>query len=251
MSITPMPNRSGRLLRQRLASELPGAVLVFGVLLAGTFLLVGAVSVLRSDSIRVSGWEQAAQLARWYAGGVGVYATAVHLPLYLAHGFTRREFAAQLPVLLGAFAVAFGALMTLGYGIEALAYESFGWTQDLTNDHLYATATEYPLIFLESTLVGGSWVVAGSVLGGAFYRNALLGFALIPVALTLVGLVELTAGPGHIGPFAASGSLPLLGASLGGASAGTVTILGAAAFVAGSAVTWGVVRDLPMRSRST
>ena len=42
-----------------------------------------------------SAWEVAAQLANWYALFVGVALIHEYMPLYLGHGRTRRQFAAE------------------------------------------------------------------------------------------------------------------------------------------------------------
>lgn len=164
---TSTPQRVRAILRQRVAADVFGLPVVWGLLVAGVALLVGGVALFRPGTIDVSGWEQAAQLARWYAGAVGVYVTAVYLPLYVAHGYTRREFAAQAPAFIAAWAAAFALLMTAGFALETLAYRVFGWTQALTGTHLYASPTEYPLVFTEFLLVGPAWTVGGAMLGAA------------------------------------------------------------------------------------
>jgi hypothetical protein len=62
-------------------------------------------------------------------------------------------------------------LMTLGYAIERAVYAVAGWPQALTQSHLYDTASNYPLIFLEFLLLFTVWTAAGAFAGAAIYRN--------------------------------------------------------------------------------
>lgn len=241
--------RSRRLM-DRFASELVGAPVVLGMLLAGTLAVVGAVAAFGSGEITQSGWESAAQLARWYAGATGAYATAVYLPLYVVHGFTRREYAAWVPAYLAAFAVVFAMSMTLGYVVEGLVYRWFEWEHALRLTHLYATPDEYGLALLEFLLIGAIWSGVGAVLGAAFYRRSVLGALLVPIGIAMIGLVEGALGPGYAGPFTL-GELPFADRLLGEESASTATALGTGCFAATMAVMWAVVRDMPIRTKSS
>ncbi len=103
--------------------------------------------------IDVSGWEIASQPPRWFVAAMGVYLTAVYLPLYIAHGFTRRESARQLAVAAAGTVVLLAALMTLGYAIERVVYRRAGWPQVLLQSHLFDHPNDDPLILLEFLLL--------------------------------------------------------------------------------------------------
>lgn len=244
MTTVDTRGRAGRILRQRLTKELQGLPVVWGVILLGTAVLIAVVTMFPSSRIDTSGWEQAAQVARWWAGGLGVYITAFQLPLYVAHGYTRREFATGMPVVIVAFALVFGLLWALGYLIEAGVYGIFDWPQALTGTHLYESPTDFILTFVEFTLVAATWTVGGAMLGAAFYRNAALGLVLIPVALLLVSLVEVGAGAGFIGP------LPLFDWWLTDQnSVGATTLVTLGVMVVGLGLTWVLVRTIPLKQR--
>jgi hypothetical protein len=238
-----------RTLRRHFASELVGVPVVLAVLMVGTGVVVGLVAILGSGDIRVSGWEAASQVARWYAGTVGVYATAVHLPLYIAHGFTRREFLGRLPLFLVGFAATFAVFMTLGYFLEGAIYDAFGWEHGLNESHLYATPDSYGPIWIEYALIGAVWSAAGTFIGGAFYRQPFLGLLLVPVAISMIGLVEVSAGPGYVGPFTLLGNWSLLESLSDDPTAGAATLATSVSVVAAMGLMWVVAKDLPIRTR--
>ena len=98
-------------------------------------------------------------------------------------------------------------------------------------------------------LVLAVWVAGGAMLGAAFYRNGVLGLALLPVALAAVMFIESATGPGHVGPL----PVPLLGVA--GLEPGPVSPLGAAGWsltcvAALAGATWPIVRDVPIRTQA-
>lgn len=245
--------RIRRILWHRLREDVFGLPIVWVGFLVVVALIATVVGLVRGSPPTTSTWETAAEFSRWYVGAVGVYLTAVYLPLYVAHGSTRRQFAIQLPPLMAAFAVGYGFLMTLGYGVETLLYRGFGWVQDLTSPHFFNAPSEFGLVFLEFALVGVAWVVAGAVLGGAFYRDTLFGIVLVPVMLAVVAMVEAAAGTSYFGPLPAFALdwLPLVGGVIENPTpaAGVALTVGVAA--AGLLAVWAIVRDLPVRTTAS
>lgn len=222
-----------------------GAVLSLWVIFS-LFVFAVVLLVAAFRTIEVSGWEIGSQIPRWFAGGLGVYLSSVYLPLYVAHGRTRRDVAVQCLVSALVTAVVMAMLMTLGYVIERGIYAIAGWPQALGSDHLYATATDYPLILLDFLLLFVAWKVAGIFAGAAFYRSPTLGFVTLPIVVVVVGLAEATRSPGFL---EIAGDLvswlqvvpdvPSAGASIVITLVGLVVMLPAA---------WLVVRDLPLRN---
>lgn len=236
------------MLRHRLRIDGAGAL----VLAAGFFLAVTALTVAVSfvTEIRISGWEVGTQLVRWFVGAIGVYLTAVHLPLYLAHGRTRREVARALAVFGPLYAALVGVLVAVGYALERGVYAIAGWPQRLDDTHLYSSPTDYPLIALEHALVLVVWLAAGALAGAAFYRAAPLGIVAVLAGIAAIVATEVAAGPRAIGPF----STPLDDLSVFGGAALPVlvaVVVALACAVALAGATWMVVRDLPVRPRST
>jgi hypothetical protein len=73
------------------------------------------VIIAVSGNLTQSVWEQAIQVIRWYSLFVGVTLVREHLPLYIAHGQTRRQFGAQATVTVALFAPFLSVLLVVGY----------------------------------------------------------------------------------------------------------------------------------------
>ena len=247
MSTAERP-RTWILARHRLRVDIPATVFLWAVFAVGVAVLCGVVALF--TSIRISAWEQAAQIPRWFAAGSGVYLTYYHLPLYVAHGYTRREYTTQVPVVVAAFAAVLAALMTLGYLIETFVYGVAGWTQALTRAHLFDVPDQVPIVFAEFLLAFLVWTVIGALVGAGFYRNGGLGLLLIPVGLLLLGVTEYALGDGF-GPmpfgFLRSLLRPLAGIDPGSLAGAATISLGV--LVGTAAMTWAVVRDIPVRTK--
>lgn len=243
------PGARGRhvVLRHRLSIDGAGVALIGG----GFFVVVLSVTAIASifNEVRISGWEQGTQLIRWFVGGIGVYLSAVYLPLYVTHGRTRREVATDSALFGAIYAVLVGSLITAGYALEGVVYRLVGWTQGLESTHLFDAPDQYLLILAEHGLVMLVWVAAGALLGAGFYRGGGLGMLLLPVGLAPVLLIETTTGPGYFGPLPP----PLL--ELVGFAPEPLSVLGAAGTALVSAAiltvaTWFVIRDLPIRGQT-
>lgn len=229
----------------RLRRDTAEAALLAGIAFALAMGIVLLVSIFAP--IEVSGWDMATQLTRWYGGGLGVYLTAVYLPLYIAHGYTRRAFLQQLPVLIGSVSVLMAGLVTLGYGLEHLVYRLGGWDQGLTSDLLFSSATEFALIAVSFGLVVLVYLVGGALAGAAFYRNGALGAALVPLLLLVAAANEVA--------MRSDVPLPTMVVRLGlpgeGGSVGLASGVGVGSVALMAVALWSVARDLPIRSNAS
>ncbi|HEX2052639.1 MAG TPA: hypothetical protein VHJ78_02790 [Actinomycetota bacterium] len=213
-------------------------------------LLAAAVTGLIAtfSEITTSGWEKWTQLPRWYAGAIGFYMTWMYLPVYIAHGRTRREFVREAPGAIIVLSGILAALVAAGFAIEAVAYRAAGWPQTLTSTHLFSSPTDFALILVEYWLAFLVWIVAGTFLGAAFYRQPGFGLLLVPVALMLVTVMEAALGDdgtiSALPPVIQLFDLTPQGASL-------FRALGTAAVctVIGYGLTWSLARELPMRRK--
>ncbi|MEU8385279.1 hypothetical protein [Streptosporangium sp. NPDC048865] len=231
----------------RFPSRLLGGPLVYTALMwAGFYALVTLVTlgVALFGTLRISGWEVATQIPRWLALFVGVSLMREFLPLCIAHGQTRRQFGAQAAVTVVLYAPGFSALITLGYLLEALLYTLLDRPQTLTGAHLFSSPTQVPLVFTEHFVQGLAWIVAGAFMGAAFYRWQAGGMLSLPFGVALVVLGESAIG-GNL-------RLPFLRSALDfGLAPGVLTALGAAlgCLLLGLAMTWPIIRDVPLRNR--
>ncbi|MER5644296.1 hypothetical protein [Streptosporangium sp. NPDC002524] len=231
----------------RFPTRLLGAPLIYTALLwAGFYVLVVllTVGVAMFGTLRISTWEVATQIPRWLALFLGVSLMREFLPLYIAHGQTRRQFGAQAAVTVVLYAPAFSALITLGYLLEALLYNLLDRPQTLMNAHLFSSPTQVPLIFTEYLVQGLAWMVAGALMGAAFYRWQAGGMLSLPFGVALVVLGESAIGGNLRLPFFSSTlGLPL--------TPGVATALaaGLGCLLLGLAMTWPLIRDVPLRNR--
>ena len=240
-------SRSWAIARHRIQMDTAAVIVLWVPFLLVAVAISAAVGIYGTLSTSV--WEQATQIPRWFAGGIGVYLTAVYLPLYIAHGLTRRQFATQVPVIVAVLSTVLAALITVGFAIERAVYALGGWPQALSRSHLFDTPDQYAVIGLEFWLVFAVWIVAGMLVGAGFYRRPVLGFVLIPVVLAVVAFAETTVGTGIFGPLPEP-LLTAIGLDAAAPSlfAAIVSCLGVIVVAAG--LTWLVVRDLPIRSQT-
>jgi hypothetical protein len=222
---------------------------------------VAGVAVFAATAIAVFGastgsvWERALQAPLWFAFAWGIYQTAVYLPLFIAHGHTRRAFASHCVRLTSVYAAALAALITAGFALEWAVFRVLGWPQIFEDRYLlFGAPTDLGSIFVHFWLVLLMWITTGALIGAAFYRFRLLGLLFVPVALALLGLVESVAGSARlILRFARSfgvqvAPLTRIGeeAMLAWPAAATLYVL---LLAAGLALTWLLIRDVPMRAQ--
>lgn len=190
-------------------------------------------------------WEQAGQVPRWFALFVGIALIMEFLPLYIAHGQTRRQFGAQAAVTAVLYVPFLAALMTAGFLLESVLYRLIDRPQALDRVHLYAEPAQVPLVFLEYVVDYLAWISAGTLMGAGFYRWRSGGVLTVPLG---VGIVVL--GMSAIGT---EFRMPLSSFALGlDLQRGPLLTLGLglAAFAAGLAVTWAIIRDVPLRNQA-
>lgn len=226
------------------------AVLILG---AGFFLAVTALTVgvsIVADGIRISGWEVGTHLVRWFVAGMGIYLTAVYLPLYVVHGRTRAEVARQMAVFAVLYVPLVGLVIAGGFALEGVVYGLADWPQAFDAPHLFDAPDQYHLILLEYTLLFGVWLTGGALLGAAFYRRGVIGGAMIPVAVVAVAVTENVLGPGYFGPLPPP-LLEFVGLGLEVARPALAAATALAAAMVLAAGTWLVVRDVPIRPQAS
>ncbi|MBB4934917.1 hypothetical protein F4561_005811 [Lipingzhangella halophila] len=220
---------------RRAARRLIGGYAFLALLgVAAVFLfslgVTASVNVFQGP-IEVSGWGEVHLAVRGLAVGTGVFMCTLTLPQHIAHGRTRREFAVHLPVGILVLALVLGAASTAGFALELPIYRLMGWPQEFSNSGgLYTAADQYPLIALENWLVLPTWLAAGALIGAGLTRSAILGVALMPVGGILIWAV-------HGALRSSDLAVPMV-----------LTCLGV--FLLTMVLTWAVVRDLPLRSRT-
>ncbi|WP_157251167.1 hypothetical protein [Nonomuraea typhae] len=189
-------------------------------------------------------WEGASQLPRWAVMFVGVALVRQFLPLFIAHGQTRRQFGFQAAITAALYVPFAAALMSAGYLVERVLYGLLDRQQVLDRPHLYTDPAQVPMVFLEYTVEFMAWITAGLVMGGGFYRWRAGGLLTIPIGVGLIALGLSAIGTQFQVPFSSFAlGLDLEQGPLLAAGLGLVT------FLIGLALAWSVIRDTPLRNQ--
>ncbi|MFD1937427.1 hypothetical protein ACFSKW_38760 [Nonomuraea mangrovi] len=188
-------------------------------------------------------WEKAVQLTRWYALFAGVALVTEFLPLFIAHGQSRRQFGFQAAVTLAIFAPFLSVLLVISFLLESVLYGVTGWTWALDHAHLFTAPTQVPLIFVEYTVMFLAWLVTGAFVSAAFYRWQGGGLLAVPVGIVMILFAQSTIGDKM--------PLPFITFKLGfdlQESVGLALTAGLATFAVGLGLTWLIIRDVPLRN---
>lgn len=194
------------------------------------FTLLAAFSISMFGDVVFSGWMLVTvQIARWFVLWVGVYAVHNVLPIAIAHGRTRREFLVAATGFVVVFALAMTLLAWLGFVIEGGVYDLMDWR---------STGHGSPLAYFLMFLV---WCGVGMFVTAAFDRWGYRAVLALPVGLVLAVVPGITM-PG-------TGDLPFI------RNAPTMLgdgwhVVSLGAWVVAMAVTWAIVRDMPVRART-
>lgn len=179
-----------RVARQVLAGLRPVLVWFTAIILVA-FTLVGIGLALSSDD------NTAAEIAgagaiRYFPLAIGIMFTPAMLPMYVAEGVTRRQFARVGALVTAAFAALMALLMCVGYALEALLYRLGGQAYELGLPHLFDPWNEFGLIFTEYFILTAAAISGGWLIGTTYYRlHWLWATLLIPVCLVPAAAAEL------------------------------------------------------------
>jgi hypothetical protein len=191
-------------------------------------------------------WEPASRLAPWYAFFIGIYLGNNALPLHVAYSRTRRECAREGAAFIALFGAVLAVLICAGFFLESVLYRIAGWPQNITGDHLFTSAGQIPLIFTEFWLRFLTWLAGGAMIAAAWYRFDATGLLTIGPAFAALGATERALGT-TVGPlgslfesFIGEGTRPPLALTIA---------ISIGSFVMLLAVTWPIVRDIPIRTQ--
>ncbi|MGW0515874.1 hypothetical protein [Crossiella sp. NPDC003009] len=177
---------------------LPGIFAFVALLWLAFAVVIGLVltAIAVFGTVTESVWDNAVQVTMWFAFGFTAWMTYKYLPVYVAHGITRREYAARVLGFVGVLAVLMAVLTAIGYLAEAGVYALADWPHSLAAERHFRSATEVPLVLLVQLLNFGAVSAIGALLAAATYRNHLLGVLLLPVAAVAVGAANVLTGTG-------------------------------------------------------
>lgn len=242
-SPSPPQGRTWRFPKILIEDQLAFAGLSWLGMLAFVGIVVTGVSFTRS--IEISGWMMASSIVPWFAAFIGGYVLHTVLPIHIAHGRTRRDFAIEALIFLGIYATALAVLITVGYALEHLLSSAAGWSRGTPDGRLFSSYTEYGAIFIEYLFMMLVWTALGGFVGASIYRSASMGwFSLVP-ALGLLAVSGLTrAESGQPMGFVIN-RLDMFDSP----TMLLTVVLSTFSVVAALILTWLTVRDIPLRNR--
>lgn len=165
------------------------------------FFFLGTFAASFWYDITTSTWDHMAPYIRFYAVAIGAQIGWAAMPLYITHGYTRREFMRQGMMFLPIFVTVLALLTAAGFVLEAGLFRIAGWPQEIVHEQLYDHALDLPAILLQSWLIYGLWAVGGFFISVAWYRNDGLGFLALLLAIVIAGAAAFVMSAGSdIGP---------------------------------------------------
>jgi hypothetical protein len=207
-----------------------------------TVLGIGA-GIALFDDVDGSIWEEASGLVSWYVAFFGGYVLYSALPLYVAHGRTRRDTAIEVLIFGVVFAAGIALLTTARYVIEYVIFGLLDWNRDLSGDNLFDSHGEIHIMLAEYWFTYMVWAAAGGLIGAAIYRYPEAGWISVVPAIVLVSFPGLGGGPTLMG--FVTRALPSFETSSVAAFAALSIVSCAVAVYS----TWYFVRDVPIRKR--
>jgi hypothetical protein len=207
-----MSDRAGdrwAIARLLFATHLPFLLLCWAVFAAAVLVLMFAIDL--RVSITSSIWDPAVTVVRWVALGYGLYLINRLLPVYVAHGQTRREFAANVAVFLVVATAMVAALLTLGLALELVLYRIMDQVSD---QRLFDSPGQYPLVFGSYWAMLLIWTTIGLLLAAGFYRSGGQELMALLLSLAIVVVTEIAFGfngLAFLGSIVEVGDIPLAG----------------------------------------
>ncbi|MDG4764251.1 hypothetical protein O7632_09055 [Solwaraspora sp. WMMD406] len=228
--------------RTLLRRSLPLAGAYWAILYLVWAVVIGLIA--RFGTVEASMWQNMGlQAPRWFTFVFGVTALGAYLPMFVAQGVTRRDALIGSWGFLLPYAVGFAAVTTVGFGVEYLTFDAFGLLGGLTEPYPVGSAGEVAALWLEYGLVNVGYTAAGALCAIAYHvLNPWWATLLLPLTLLPAFVVELAFRTEWTG--VAFGRLLGLGDE---AHLGTGTLAALAALAVASAVTWALVRRLPIK----
>ncbi len=201
----------------------------------------------RWGELRESIWEDVVQVPQWFVLFMGVQVAMVYLPMNITHGKTRRDTTIEAGLFVVAYSALAALLVTIGWVIERAMFSLLDVEQILTDPHIFSSATDYPLIFLESWINLALWTAGGLFIAASYYRYDSSGLIAIVPSLLIASFVALFLGSSW-GPasrvldnlFDVENPPVLLSAAVGVACVALMLILA-----------WKVIQEMPIRKYSS
>lgn len=149
-------------------------------------VLVAAILAIvnRYTGIEMSGFAFSHQGMLWYPFSIAVMFAAMHLPVHVANGMTRRSFIKAAIFTNVVVGIANAAFTMVGLLVERVIYNQLGWFHgrtdgegmDLFENGIWSYALGLALLF-----VGG--MLSGMIVGISYYRFGAWATLMLPLTL--------------------------------------------------------------------
>lgn len=168
-------------------------VLVLWLCLAAAVALV-VIGIAVLGTVTGSVWDYANSVTTWFSLGFTSWLTYTYLPVYLAHGITRREYIRLVLGFVLLLTAQLAVLNTVAYLAEAGVFALADWPQEFAPQRQFSSVGELPTLLLTQLLAICAHSALGAVLGAAFYRENGVGLLLILPGLAAMALVNSSTG---------------------------------------------------------
>jgi hypothetical protein len=174
------------------------AYAVFWAPIAVTGAVAIAVFVANTGSVDASIWVGVHSFTRWLLLVGGIMAARNYVPLFVAHGISRRQVLAGMWPVVAGLAVLLGLASGVAFAVEGLAFDALGWPHVLSDEgdrFVFDRPDDYLVIVPTMAIADLAYLVTGALIGATYTRTGgLFGTLLLPLSVLPVVVVELTAG---------------------------------------------------------
>ena len=162
--------------------------------IAVVFLAIG-YSIARWGQPDRSIWAYSGTTVRWVLLVLGILVAPLLFRVAVAHGVTRRGFAAACATGFGLLAAATGCYMAVGFLVERAFYAAGDHPTTLMQPHLFDSTDQLHLVFAEYALLAGACLVTGWLVGVGYLRLGwFFGTLALPLAIFPTAAVEYLLG---------------------------------------------------------
>jgi hypothetical protein len=206
------------------------AYTVFWVPIVVVVTVAVGVLIARTGTVDASLWQGVHGFTRWLLVGGGFIAARHYLPMFVAHGISRRHILAGIWPVMAGLAVVLGVATGVAFAVEGVVFDALGWNHvisDEGNRFLYQRPDQYTLIIPATAIADLSYLVTGTLIGATYARGGVVGTLLLPVSVLPALVTEVTGGGWLLDDALASTDLPVAAGLAAGLAACALGAVGA------------------------
>lgn len=216
------------------------------ILAAVAFVLATVIVFIVSifTEIRISAWGVVGSIAPWYIAIMSGWIVYIQVPIFVAHGRTRKSGYREWLNTGLAMAPLGAILMTIGFLLERGVYSLAGFSTEAESARFFTGGNDLFTVLYQYLLTFGVWFALGGFVGGALYRSEDLGWLSIPLA---IGVASLTGFWNHTG----GGFFAVTRRFVPGINTESLALdlgLSAIGVAIGVYFTWKLVQDVALRN---